>query len=412
MYLRTPKKYQPGGGRRHVSKWSILLFIVTGLGVILAYLTWENRETLHQITMDLIATAQSEVAVAQATRAAPTPTPGPDPMICYSQGNAAYETGDLVKAIRNYKCALDGRPNDLELHTELAFLMIVSGQQAEALEVADRAILADPTAPAGYAVKGMALDWYAYATGQEDLYGEALAYELKALEIDPNYADAYAYMAEIYNDMGRYQDAYEMAEKALEIDPENFKAHRNYGTIEETFGEYESAASWYEKAIRLNPRMPYVRIQLARMYLVMGRIDAAVDLLVQSVQITSGDPESYYWLGIAYSTYKGDRPAARRTWETCVQVDPAYTLCWQKLGDVLLFDQEYEQAVSAYERALQLGGDSPALFYYAALTNQLLNKCNEAIQIAQQGLELEDLEIAEEEDLRTIINECQSGTFD
>lgn len=413
MYLRTPDKYRRGGGgRRGVSKWSILLFVVTVLGVIAAYLAWENREPLREITMNLIATAQSEAESVQATRSAPTPTPGPDPMICYSKGNEAYESGNLVKAIQNYRCALDGRPNDVELHAELAFLMTVSGNEEEALEIADRAILADPTAPEGYAVKGMALDWYAYATEQDSLYGRALAYELKALEFDPDYADAYAYLAEIYTDMGRYQIAYEMVEKALELDPENFKALRNYGTIEETFGEYDEAAAWLEQAIRVNPRMPYIRRQLGGIYLVVGRIDDAIDLLVQTVQIAGGDPASYWMLGIAYSTYKGDKPAARQAWETCVDVDPTYTPCWQKLGDVLLYNQEYEQAINAYDRALQLGGDSPQLYYYAALTNQLLDRCDEAIHIAQQGLALEDLEIAQEGDFNTIIQECRGDVFD
>ncbi len=407
MYLRTPKKYQKGGGRG-ISRRSLLLAIFAGLGILLADFTWRNRAPLQEITMNLIATAENQAETMAAP--APTPTPFVDPMICLSRANTAYDMGNLIEAIEQYHCAIDGLPNDVALHTQLAFLLIVSNRPQEGLEVAKRAILADPTAPDGYAIAGMATDWIAYATGDKELYGKALAYVLRALDINPNYADAYAFMAEIYTDQGRYNEAYAMAEKALELDPENFKAHRNYGTALESQGYYEEAAARFEQAIVINGRMPYIRIQLARMYFNLHRIDDAMDLLLQAVQLTGGDPESYYWLGLGYSRYQGDYTSAQRTWETCVDVDPNYRPCWERLAGVLIFNQNYDMALNAYEKAIDLDSTDPEVYYYAAFINQLNGHCNESIRLAQLGLSLENLEPSEEDDLREMLSECRGGS--
>ena len=404
MYLKTPKRYTKTGRRRSISLRFWWLYVLTGVSVLVAYAVWENRAPLRQQVGDIIATAEHQVA----TMAAPTPTPSADPMLCLSRANAAYEAGNLGRAIEYYQCAATGMPNDANVHYQLAFMLIVTGQVQEGLEAARRTILADPLAPEGYAITGMGLDWVGSETRQEEPYGEALAYVLRALDIDENFADGYAFLSEVYTDQGRIDDAYQAAEEALELDPDNFKAHRNYGYALQVQGYYEEAAAHFEQAVRLRPKLPYARIQLAQMYFALDRVNDAMDLLLQAVQITGGDPESYYWLGHGYLVYQGNHPAARSNWETCVEVDPTYRPCWERLGGLLLYLQEYEHAANAYAHAIDLGSTKPEIYYYAALVNQLIGRCDKAIGYARRGFELGNLRPQDEENLREVLNDCRA----
>lgn len=412
MELRPPKRYRTN--RRHISLWRALFFLtavpMVAFAVFLTGVALDNLEIMRARLGDLLASAQEQMA----TMAAPTPTipPAQDPMLCLSRANAAFEAGNLKTAIDYYRCAADGFPNDVDVHYQLALLLITSGREQEGLDAARRAILADPTAPDGYAITGMALDWLAFAAKQPELYGEAQAYILRALDIDANFADAYAFLAEVYTDLGRIDDAYAAAEKALELDPANYKAHRNYGNALQIQGRYDEAAAHFEEAIRLNPKLPYIRIQLAQMYLALEQVDAAMNLLLQAVQITGGDPQSYYWLGHGNLVYQGDYEAARSNWETCVEVDASYRPCWERLGNVLLYLQEYDRAAIAYQRAIELGTQKAEIFYYAALVNQLLSRCDNAITYARRGLEVEGRSLEDEANLREVLDACRALPLD
>ncbi|MCZ7546614.1 MAG: tetratricopeptide repeat protein [Anaerolineae bacterium] len=385
-----------------------MLAILAGLGILLADFVLENQESLQAQVVGMLATAENQMA----TMSAPTPTPGQDPMLCLSRANAAYEAGNMSVALDYYDCAVKGMPNDIGVHYQRAFLLITSGYEEEGLKAAREAIMADPTAPHGYAIAGMALDWLAASTRRPELYNEALAYVLKALEIDENFADAHAFLAEIYADQARFAEAEIAAQKALEIDPDNYKARRNYGSVLEYQADYEGAADQLEQAIRLNPKLPYLRIHLARLYFVLGKVNDALDLLLQAVQITGGDAQSYYWLGHGYLQYQGDYPSALSNFETCVEVDPDYRPCWERLGGLLIFQQEYDRAANAYARAIDLGSTRPSVFYYAAISNQLIGRCDNAVNYARRGLELAGLDTETESDMRQVINECRGIALD
>jgi thioredoxin-like negative regulator of GroEL len=66
------------------------------------------------------------------------------------------------------------------------------------------------------------------SNGEGDIE-EALTHFENALEINPNYSEAYTWMANILeNRLGRYAEVFAMREKALRLDPLSFSARFNY----------------------------------------------------------------------------------------------------------------------------------------------------------------------------------------
>ena len=83
---------------------------------------------------------------------------------------------------------------------------------------------------------------------------------LKAIEIDPNTADAYAALASVYNSEKKFDDAAKMSAKANELQGasatgNNPEAVYNQGIIFWNQGKIAEAKAQFEKVIQLDPKM-------------------------------------------------------------------------------------------------------------------------------------------------------------
>jgi tetratricopeptide (TPR) repeat protein len=84
-------------------------------------------------------------------------------------------------------------------------------------------------------------------------YDKAIAEFTKAIESEPDCADAYYYRGSSYDKMGEYDKAIADYNKALEIRPDYAVAYYNRGQAYYKQKEYDKAIADWEKAIKLNP---------------------------------------------------------------------------------------------------------------------------------------------------------------
>jgi TolB-like protein/AraC-like DNA-binding protein len=125
-----------------------------------------------------------------------------------------------------------------------------------------RAIAEDPDYALAYALLANAyhiLGWYDYIdrqTGRDS--AEYLS--LKALSMDENIGEAHNVLGEIYYD---YDWNYTLAEKefkkALAISPNNATTYRHYGELMTILGNLGKAREFYDKAIQLDPYSYIIR---------------------------------------------------------------------------------------------------------------------------------------------------------
>ena len=95
-----------------------------------------------------------------------------------------------------------------------------------------------------------------------------LAFNLfrKALEIDPNYSEAYATIGWIYSMIGKPDSAMIYLDKALLLDPENASAYRNKGGIYRIKGNTDLAIEYLSKAVELAPNEVWANQILGMIY--------------------------------------------------------------------------------------------------------------------------------------------------
>jgi adenylate cyclase len=127
---------------------------------------------------------------------------------------------------------------------------------------------------------------------------EARALLRRAIEIDPNYAAAYATLAETYFaaiSMGWAESPTEfmsraeaMANKALSLDESDVRAHIILGRIHIFYHRYEKAKAELDHAIAINPSDANALAGRGNILMWSGQTDAAIEILELAQRI---DPE-------------------------------------------------------------------------------------------------------------------------
>jgi non-specific serine/threonine protein kinase len=132
----------------------------------------------------------------------------------------------------------------------------------------------------------------------------------RAIEIDPDYALAYAGVADCCSFLFMYWDASDVnlkeadsaSRKALELDPELAEAHASRGLAVSLRKLYEEAEKEFKNAIRLNPRLFEAHYFYARTLFAQGRLEEAAEAFQVASQV---NPEDYQAKMLQAGVYKG-----------------------------------------------------------------------------------------------------------
>ena len=140
---------------------------------------------------------------------------------------------------------------------------------------------------------------------------EARAFLRRAIQLDPNYAAAYAALAETYYiavSMGWAESptdfldrAEEMANKALSIDDTEVRARIVLGRIDIFYHRYEQAQAEMDRAIAINPNDAHGLAGRGNALMWLGQTDAAIEALEQAQRIDPElNPMDRFALSLAY----------------------------------------------------------------------------------------------------------------
>ncbi len=119
----------------------------------------------------------------------------------------------------------------------------------------------------------------------------ALAYE-KAIELDPEYADAYCNLGAVRYNQGQRVAARRAFEACLSRAPDHVEANFNLANVLEEAGEDEQALALYRRALAADPIYPDLHINLALLYEKLDRMRPACRHWRRYLQIDPQGPWS------------------------------------------------------------------------------------------------------------------------
>jgi DNA-binding winged helix-turn-helix (wHTH) protein/Tfp pilus assembly protein PilF len=166
---------------------------------------------------------------------------------------------------------------------------------------------------------------------------EAIKYFEQALSYDPDYAPAYAGLADAYSVLGSHYDTLEQSQSdampkakeaalhALKLNDLSAEAHTALGVVKQRYDwDWSGAEREFKRAIELNPNYAYAHQAYALHLAGMGQLDTAKTEIKRALEL---DPQS---LSIN-----------------------------RDLGRIFYFAREYDQAIEQFRRALKIDSFEP-----------------------------------------------------
>ncbi len=114
-----------------------------------------------------------------------------------------------------------------------------------------------------------------------------------------------------YQEKGQWDKAIAEYNKAIELNPEYAEAYYNRGIAYGNKGQYDQAISDYTKAIELNPRYAMAYVTRGSAYRQKGQFDQAISDFNKVIEINPEFAEAYFNRALTY-TIKGEYDKA---WE-------------------------------------------------------------------------------------------------
>ena len=132
------------------------------------------------------------------------------------------------------------------------------------------------------------------------LYEKALTGYNKAIEVDPNYKDAYENRGNLFFLTQKYDLAIKDLLKALQLKSTSSVAHNSLGAVYFSIGKYDSALVHFNEAIKNDPVLADAYKNRANTYSVLSRFSEAIIDYNQYIKFEPTDPPPYYWRGLAF----------------------------------------------------------------------------------------------------------------
>lgn len=352
-------------------------------------------------------------------------------------GNACYTQGDLRRAERAYRDALEQWPQFAEASANLGLIYLDQGRYAEAealfrtvvaaqpeahiayynlsnallaqhrLEAAEQALLRvielQPALPEAHNALGnlrmircdYTLAQHAFqqaialnsrfpapynnlanCLSRESRYKEAENLLKIAITLNPTYAEAHSNLGSLWTQQKRYSDAERHLQQAVQIAPRFAGAWNNLGILYQALQRLPEAENAYRCAVSLAPNDFEFNNNLGGLMLAIGDNLAAEAPLRTAVALQPDKADTCARLGLAL--VRSERVVEGEVLlRQALQQHPDAAMVHYLYGSALAFQGNHVEAEAHYRRALELGQDEPG--YHLALGMALLHRAEFAM---------------------------------
>ncbi|MCB9208377.1 MAG: hypothetical protein H6609_03280 [Ignavibacteriales bacterium] len=221
----------------------------------------------------------------------------------------------------------------------------------------------------------------------------AMEYFQKAVELDPEYAEAYAYIGESYLHFAGFNlmptsDAYakarSAAKKALSLNKFEARAHKVLAYIHLFFDwDWDATLVDYNNAIKygmsdLNEFILYYEI------FVNNNADRAIKVAKARIQNDPLSIEKYWQLGIC-NHFAERFEEAIKAYDDALELDPNYSSALQWKGAALGYMGEYDEAMSYLKKANEITKGEGLVYLDVLALKIQMGKKDEVLPVLESG---------------------------
>lgn len=183
-----------------------------------------------------------------------------------------------------------------------------------------------------------------------DDYAKALVFFERAVEIDPDYAEAWYQAGFCYGMLKMHQEALKASRRAASLKPDWAEAWLNVGTSSFALGQFKEAVEAYR----------------------------------QATKIDSSNPDAYYALGLALGRLNRQDEEVL-AYRRAISIRPDHTGAIERLGIAYMKQRKFSDAIQVFELLKNYKHDG-SVYNYLGECYLELNKVSEAIESFNSAL--------------------------
>ena len=209
------------------------------------------------------------------------------------------------------------------------YLYLNKDENQKARAFFQRAIEHDPQFAMAYAMLAWTHSFDAmngWSKVRESSLQRAQEFATKAITLQEAIPVAYFVRGLVHRERGEYVKALVEAEKAIDLDPNYANAHVLLATILYYAGRPQEGLKRIKKAIRINPHHPYnYTFHLGQAYFILGLYNEAIEAFQRGIESNPASERLHVWLAAAYAQ-AGEIDEAE--WETdqVLTLNPEFSL--------------------------------------------------------------------------------------
>jgi predicted O-linked N-acetylglucosamine transferase (SPINDLY family) len=199
--------------------------------------------------------------------------------------------GRVGEAIAACRALVESEPENADAFGWLGLLLLQSGKAMDALAPFGRGLALRPNAPALQFHYGLALR---AVGGREDAAADAFR---KAIEFQPQYADAHLQLGNALKKLGRFGEAEASLRRAAELSPTDAAAWLNWGVALLELGRVDESVRCFRRAVEIEPARAEAHNILGNALLEQGTIEAAGEALRHALRLNPALADAHVNLG-------------------------------------------------------------------------------------------------------------------
>ncbi|MBD2119187.1 serine protease, partial [Microcystis wesenbergii] len=230
--------------------------------------------------------------------------------------------------------------------------------------------------------------WYFNRGG---LYFNQKKYELasddfnKAIELNPNYANAYLGRGLLYQNQKKYELALADYNKAIDINRNYAKAYYDRGGLYQDLGKYDLALADYSKAIDINPNYAKAYLNRGNLYSDLQKYELALSDYDKAIDINRNYAEAYYNRGNLYFNQQ-KYELALADYNQAIELNRNFANAYVNRGALYSLQQKYELAALAdFSKAIEINPNDAIAYINRGLLYAKLKQTKKAKIDLQQA---------------------------
>ena len=218
-------------------------------------------------------------------------------------------------------------------------------------------------------------------------YDRALqAYE-KALEIRPEYAEAWQGKGDVLQALQQYQEALESYEKAIQIQPNNWQAWLGRAQVFNRLGKSQEALEALQEAVTIKPNAAEAWQEIVQLQIRLKQYSNAISASDRLLKLEPDNSLAWYQRGWAAQNLREYQDAIK-SYDEAVKIKPDLSSAWYQKGNILMNLQEYKKAIESYEKAVQFQPNLYQAWYSQGIALSKLGRNEEAINAYSEATQV------------------------